>query len=88
MKRLLSVGGWYLWQTLDDADGWVVKENTATYKERFQMWVGNGAFFFDGRGDEHTPQFLGYFERHILWRKFKKMKANKVAIRLAKLVAM
>jgi len=33
------------------------------------FWIANGAWFFDCYG---TPS-LGFFERHVLWRKYKRM---------------
>ena len=86
MKWLLSNGAWYLWQALDDVDGWEVDGYTAVYKKKFHMWIASGSWFFDGRNSDNTPKFLGYVERHIVWQKFKKLKSKKVAVNLAKLM--
>jgi hypothetical protein len=86
MKWFLSSGGYYLWLALDDPEGWHVDTHHAYYGggKGLHMWVANGGSFFDGADD--TPKFLGWFERHILWRKFVRMKQEQVACTIAKLM--
>ena len=76
MKWFFSNAGYALWKALDHPEHWVVNSFNAVYKNRISLWVANGASHYDvepGRGT------LGWFERHILWRKHKRMVSRLVA---------
>ena len=86
MKWFLGNGSYYLWLALDDPDDWSTDGHTATYRNKLTMWTGNGSWFFDGRPSDGTGEFTGYFERHLLWWKYKRMLQNQAACTIAKLM--
>ena len=86
MKWFFGVGSYYLWLALDEPEDWVADGYTATYRKKVTMWVANGSLFFDGRPSDGTPKFTGYFERHLLWWKYKRMLQNQTACTIAKLM--
>jgi hypothetical protein len=86
MKWFLSSGAWYLWLALDNPEDWEITEHRAEYKKGLTMWISNGASFFDGYDAAGTPKFLGWFERHIVWWKYKRMIREQTACHIARLM--
>lgn len=73
-----------LYKALQHPEDWKCDSYTAEHKSGVVLWVGNGAFFFNGYGSEHTPSFTGLLERHVLWYFYKRMLNSSVAQQLAR----
>lgn len=76
MKWFFSDVGYALYKALDHPEYWVIDSFYAVYKKRIRVWVANGASHYDI--DDHRGA-LGWLERHILWRKHKRMVSRLVA---------
>lgn len=75
MKFLLSPIGKRLWVALNSPDDWEIGEYTIKHTPTGTVWwVGGGGFSFDGKINAGTPDCLGLIERHILYRRVKKLK--------------
>lgn len=89
-----SPGAYGLWVALDDVDNWKIETHKAFYRsssvDRYGnfsyvacMWIANGAFSFNGY--DETPKFLGWFERHFIWRKFRRLNNRRMLFRFTRL---
>lgn len=71
-KFCLSPVGKVIYNSFNNPDEWNTEDSDYTITHRKSgiiLWIANGAFFFDGY-NEYTGIF-GYFERHIMWSKYK-----------------
>jgi hypothetical protein len=81
IKFLFSPIGKVVWDLLDKPEDWDISD--LSYKilhkpSESYFWTGNGGFFFDVRSYEDTDlKILGYFERHIIYYKAKRMLINR-----------
>ena len=69
-----------LMEALAKDDDWQIDTYTALHiPSGISFWIANGAFFFDRH---NGISLLGLFQRHRLWRHFKKMVERKIEKRL------
>jgi hypothetical protein len=90
-----SPGAYGLWLALDDVDNWHITRRYAAYrathitydedavKAVLVMNIRDGGFGFNGWGS--TPRFVGLLERHVLWRKYKKLNGRKILYTIMRL---
>lgn len=88
-----SPGAYGLWLALDDVENWQVREGEAFYRSKFTGGYDEAKYVvcitttkasqFDGA--RRTPKFLGWFERRLLWRKFKSMNSRRVLFMITRL---
>lgn len=92
-----SPGAYGLWLALDDVENWNInsRENEAfyvrgckrsgdPYEPKYLVCMrASNAWKFDG--SRATPPFLGRFERHFLWRKYKTMNNRRMLFVLTRL---
>lgn len=82
---IFSEAGAALWKALDRPEEWEVPSQYRIVHKpsNTAWWTGNGGFFFDGDDLTATPSCLGLFERHILWRRARKIRNRIAALRFA-----
>lgn len=92
-----SPGAYGLWLALDDVENWEISEYVARYRPGPEdprtykrtavvtMWIANGPGNFDGRPEDGTPKFLGWYERRWLWKKLKKINNRRMLFRFTRL---
>ena len=81
LEFILSAAGKSVYKALDNHDEW--EFDTGKYQIKHNptgvvLWIANGAWFFDVRVKKKSPfdddvRILGIIERHIIWRKVKKL---------------
>lgn len=77
---IYTVVGKKLNAILNTTEGWSVDRYRLMHAPTTtSWWIANGGFFFDGDALSGTPACLGLIERHLLWRKAKRMANRLVA---------
>lgn len=100
---ILSDVGRCIWDSFENhPEEWEQEEYTViNHDKEITLWTSNGTWFFTGyryhrqftaeglKGRKYPPKiiWLGYIERHFLYRKYKKMTKSKIAAENEKLLA-
>ena len=81
IERFLSPAGAEIYTALKNAAEWDIDQGNYRIRHNptgVTLWIANGAWFFDVRVEKKSPfdedvRVLGLFERHILWRRVKRL---------------
>ncbi|MEK8026269.1 hypothetical protein [Pseudaquabacterium rugosum] len=78
-----SRAGRELARALEDPSQWTLSRRQLSHRPTGRVyWVGSGALGFDGYAAAGTPRQLGFIERLLLWRRFRRLRLRMLALRL------
>lgn len=73
-----------MWHALGNPSEWEISGHCVRHKPTgVKLWIGNGPIFFDGYED--TPKFMGFLERLITWRRYKRLRNLQVFVTMTQM---